>query len=241
MADKIVKANGHIVQADWNQTDPLQMDYIHNKPEIKSGEVSGALVFNDTLNNIASEDYAHAEGYYTEATGFAAHAEGAASKATGWRSHAENDQTTASGNATHAEGAYTKASGNNSHAEGYRTTASGNNSHAEGSLAVASGSNSHAEGFGTAASGNYQHVQGKYNIIDAENKYAHIVGNGTDAVYSERSNAHTLDWNGTAWFAESVKIGGTGQDDANAKILATTDYVDTNATLIKLKIWEETD
>jgi hypothetical protein len=29
-----IKANGHIVQADWNQTDPLQMDYIHNKPEI---------------------------------------------------------------------------------------------------------------------------------------------------------------------------------------------------------------
>ena len=34
MAQKITKANGHIVQADWNQTDPLKMDYIHNKPEI---------------------------------------------------------------------------------------------------------------------------------------------------------------------------------------------------------------
>lgn len=33
MADKIKKAHGHIIQADWNQTDPLQMDYIHNKPE----------------------------------------------------------------------------------------------------------------------------------------------------------------------------------------------------------------
>ena len=33
MANKITKANGHIVQADWNQTDPLKMDYIHNKPE----------------------------------------------------------------------------------------------------------------------------------------------------------------------------------------------------------------
>ena len=29
-----IKAHGHILQADWNQTDPLQMDYIHNKPEI---------------------------------------------------------------------------------------------------------------------------------------------------------------------------------------------------------------
>jgi hypothetical protein len=34
MADKIKKAHGHIMQADWNQTDPLQMDYIHNKPKI---------------------------------------------------------------------------------------------------------------------------------------------------------------------------------------------------------------
>lgn len=33
MEPKITKANGHIVQADWNQTNPLKMDYIHNKPE----------------------------------------------------------------------------------------------------------------------------------------------------------------------------------------------------------------
>jgi hypothetical protein len=34
MAIKKLKANGHIVQADWGQTDPKKMDYIHNKPEI---------------------------------------------------------------------------------------------------------------------------------------------------------------------------------------------------------------
>lgn len=28
-----IKAHGHIIQVDWNQTDPLKMDYIHNKPE----------------------------------------------------------------------------------------------------------------------------------------------------------------------------------------------------------------
>ena len=33
MAQKITKANGHIVQADWLQTDPSKMDYIHNKPD----------------------------------------------------------------------------------------------------------------------------------------------------------------------------------------------------------------
>ncbi len=34
MPNKIVKGNGHIVQSDWNQTDPKKFDYIHNKPEI---------------------------------------------------------------------------------------------------------------------------------------------------------------------------------------------------------------
>lgn len=34
MPNKITKANGHIVQSDWGQTDPMKMDYIHNKPEL---------------------------------------------------------------------------------------------------------------------------------------------------------------------------------------------------------------
>lgn len=34
MAIKKIKANGHIIQSDWNQTDPKKFDYIHNKPEI---------------------------------------------------------------------------------------------------------------------------------------------------------------------------------------------------------------
>jgi len=34
MADRVKKAHGHILQADWNQIDPLEMDYIHNKPDV---------------------------------------------------------------------------------------------------------------------------------------------------------------------------------------------------------------
>lgn len=45
MLSKITKANGHIVQSDWNQTDPKQFDYIHNKPEIPS------------IDGLASEDF----------------------------------------------------------------------------------------------------------------------------------------------------------------------------------------
>ena len=62
---------------------------------------------------------------------------------------------------------------------------------------------SHAEGFSTKASGNYSHVQGKYNINDPDEKYASIVGNGESD--TARSNAHTLDWEGNAWYAGTVE------------------------------------
>jgi hypothetical protein len=124
----------------------------------------------------------------------------------------------ASGYDSLAEGDYTVASGNCSHAEGSITTASGYASHAEGYDTVASGNRSHAEGSNTIAAGYAQHVQGTYNVEDSDYQYLHIVGNGNDNV---RSNAHTLDWNGNAWFAGTVKIG------ADNKELATKEYVET--------------
>lgn len=81
------------------------------------------------------------------------------------------------------------------------TTAYGYGSHAEGLYTKAKGDVSHSEGDHTIASGETQHVQGKYNIEDTENKYAHIVGNGN---WDVRSNAHTLDWDGNAWFAGGI-------------------------------------
>jgi hypothetical protein len=108
---------------------------------------------------------------------------------------------------------------NYSHAEGYKTIASGNyGSHAEGNETLASGISSHVEGFQTKALSDYQHVQGKFNIEDTKNKYAHIVGNGN---YNTLSNAHTLDWNGNAWFAGDVYIGGTEQNDINSASVIT--------------------
>ena len=107
--------------------------------------------------------------------------------------------------------------------------ASGEYSHAEGSWTKASGQYSHAEGNNTTARSMSQHVQGEYNIVDAEGsagsrgKYAHIVGNGTSLM--DRSNAHTLDWGGNAWFHGEIKVGGTSQDDEDAKTLATVESV----------------
>ena len=162
----------------------------------------------------------HAEGYITTASSNCSHAEGFA--------------TTASGYYSHAEGVSTIASGDSSHAEGGSTTASGINSHAEGDGATASGDRSHAEGWSTTASSQNQHVQGKYNIVYSQGKYAHIVGNGTNM--SAHSNAHTLDWNGNAWYAGDVYTGstsGTNRDEGSKK-LATEEYVDSKQdTLIQ--------
>ena len=132
---------------------------------------------------------AFAEGRYTIASGNSSHAEGNSTKATNDFSHAEGDSTVASGCWSHTEGRLTNASGRGSHAEGDST--------------VASGDNSHAEGMNTIASNFCSHVEGRFNIEDVESKYAHIVGNG----YSEeaRSNAHTLDWYGNAWYQGTIE------------------------------------
>ena len=84
---------------------------------------------------------------------------------------------------------------------------------------------SHAEGYETIAPGDYSHVQGKYNEIDMENKYAHIIGNGTSD--DNRSNAHTVDWEGNAWFAGSVTT-----DSVTAKSISIEMPDDTSLTFV---------
>ena len=144
----------------------------------------------------------------------------------GSSAHAEGRNTTASGSASHAEGSFTEATGSNSHAEGGYTDATGTASHAEGYQTKANGEYSHAEGYYTTAASESQHVQGKYNTVDSSNTYAHIIGNGTGNTTSKRSNAHTVDWNGNAWFSGDVKVGGKSYYSSDAKTLATTEYVD---------------
>ena len=146
---------------------------------------------------------AYQEGEWCIANCNTAHAEGQDTTASRDGSHSEGISTTASSDGSHSEGISTTASGTSSHAEGQDTTASGDISHAEGWDVIASGTGSHAEGYGTKASSGFQHVQGKYNIEDSSNTYAHIVGNGT--AITARSNAHTLDWSGNAWYAGSVE------------------------------------
>lgn len=84
-------------------------------------------------------------------------------------------------------------------------------------------------GIGTKASGEAQYVQGKFNIENAD--CAHIVGNGHEHIDEEnpmlRSNAHTLDWNGNAWFAGDVYVGstsGTNKDEGSVKLMSAADF-----------------
>ena len=182
-------------------------------------------------NTVASSICSHAEGYETIASGGYSHAEGSITKATELYSHAEGNYSKASGRSSHAEGYETIASGEYSHAEGYKCKSESNSSHAEGCLTEANNFYTHAEGFYTIAKGYSQHVQGKCNIEDTAGKYAHIVGNGESE--TERSNAHTLDWEGNAWYAGKLTQEGTPTED---KDLVTKKYVDEKTASIDTTI-----
>lgn len=204
-------------------------DYSH--AEGSGTTASGNCSHAEGAGTTASGDYgSHAEGSNTIASGVASHAEGSSTTASNYYSHAEGDSTTASGENSHSEGKYTTASGESSHVEGDSTTASAYCSHAEGNCTTASGENSHAEGASTIASSQNQHVQGKYNIEDLNGTYAHIVGNGEDG---KNSNAHTLDWQGNAWYSGKLSQEGTPTED---KDLVTKKYVDDNILLEQLPI-----
>lgn len=196
---------------------------LSNKPKINNVELSGNKSLSDlgitNLNNVLDGN----------ALGSARTigANDSKGQPLGEYAWAEGQSTTAYGKWSHAEGYNSVAQGKYSHAEGYSTMASSNYSHVEGSITTASGNYSHAEGLGTKASSECSHAQGKYNISDTNNEYAHIVGNGNSSI--DTSNAHTIDWQGNAWFSGDVYIGSTSgkNKDDGSKKLATEDMVNT--------------
>ena len=208
--------------------------------ECRETTASGMASHAEGEISTASAEASHAEGIKTTASGDVSHAEGWYTTASGMVSHAEGEKSTASNRESHAEGCKTTASGNSSHAEGYMATAGGAASHAEGGMTNAGGNFSHAEGGGTIASAPCQHVQGKYNIEDTEGKYVHIVGNGTGD--TNRSNCHTSDKEGNAWFAGNVSgVNGYFSNVAEYEegiwtpepYKSTSDYILSNGKYIK--------
>lgn len=228
----LTSSQGENSHAEGNTTKAIG---VASHTEGLNTEALGSQSHTEGQDTKAQGGNSHAEGYYTTAHGIASHAEGGNTIAQGDRAHSEGTMTKAIGNASHAEGSYTEAIGVYSHAEGSNNHAYGETSHVEGSTNVASGVDSHAEGssnkvahkaahvegYGNITSSDFQHIQGKYSKKENSSNYIHIVGNGiSDA---ERSNAHTLDWNGNSWYAGDIKIGGSGYDDEKAKLVMSYD------------------
>lgn len=223
---------------------------------IASGEFSHA----EGNHTTASGAYAHAEGYVTNALEHGSHAEGSYTVAGGYQSHAEGVSSygtfTISGDAN----ATTYTFENDAVVEAIfvtyndvtakvisvdtvnktitldktlSTTAIVGVANASYRTGGAIGRASHTEGCSTIAKGDYSHAQGKFNVADSANKYAHIVGNGDSTA---RSNAHTLDWDGNAWFQGDIYIGstsGTNKDEGSVK-LASEAYVDNALAVITI-------
>lgn len=185
--------------------------------ETQKVDLTGYATKNDLANHYVTSGKAigsslgikaTAEGYNTQAGGSTSHAEGNSTYALGESSHAEGYLTQALGSYSHSEGRQTKASGKCSHAEGGVTEAIASYSHAEGYSTLANAICTHTEGQGTIASSKCQHAEGNFNIEDANQKYLHIIGNGTSD--KNRSNAHTVDWQGNAEYAGDVKANAYG-------------------------------
>lgn len=229
------------------ETNEAYGEYSH--AEGNHTKATGWAAHTEGKDTQANGHFAHSEGDHTQANEKAAHAEGAFTVAGGPCTHTEGLGTAAYGFGAHSEGVsdalvedcvpdvrdatqdelieawnenhFSLALGHAAHEEGNGSFALEDVTHAEGEYTLAKARGSHTEGFGAIASGSYQHVQGKFNVEDKDNKFAHIVGNGEDD--NSRSNAHTVDWQGNAWFAGEIKIGGESQDDPIAKSIAVMD------------------
>ena len=202
---------------------------------IKTGSGTNSETFNDN-NNAASGNYSHAEGQDTQASGTAAHAEGYKTQCIGNYAHAEGYNACAQGAGSHVEGyslysgissyktlgsgshiegysqGYVWNYGDGAHIEGYTDTQEGRTCYGKGAHIEGYNSSSndgadaaHVEGYYTIADAAYHHIEGKYNLQDGDAMYQHIAGNGTS---SNRSNSHTLDWQGNAVFAGTVSNSG---------------------------------
>ena len=196
-------------------------------------------------------DGSHAEGYKTTALGVNSHAEGMSGSSSDPQVYNDGlitdrtksvEEVAALHNGTRDTGKkldgkyFTLAYDIGAHAEGRSTVACGKHSHSEGQITFAGGENSHTEGYATVAYGKNQHVQGSCNVLDKSGNYAHILGNGKyngTTKKFERSNAHTVDWYGNAWFSGDVRVGGDDYDDGTSlgDLAIAPMRVDVNLTL----------
>lgn len=214
--------SGVAVQSDWLEDNDESMAYIKNKPEVVASETIGDLA---DLKTTKKDNIVNAINEIQE--------NGTPIEIVDNLDSTDTDKALSANQGKILKDSLIGIKGRDTDYElvegaeifnDYRyNQAWGKYSHAEGSDTIAWAQGTHAEGLGTIATGKWQHVQGKYNTEDQVDIYAHIVGNGTSVAY--RSNAHTIDWDGNAWFAGDIKIGGDEYQDDNAKTVVTTDII----------------
>lgn len=204
---------------------------------------SGSMSHAEGLSTIASGEYSHAEGVYTEAIGMQSHAEGAYTYAQSQGSHAqgrfsikekyvEKIEELVDTIGYYWENYYVSDAYTFDSETGYFTLTDATSN---GTYPPHSTTQYFAEGSGTAkeiykfititSASTSSNVKGTYerHWSELEREYAHVVGNGDGP--DSPSNAHTIDWDGNAWFAGNVYVGGINQHDSEAKILSTQEYV----------------
>ena len=165
-------------------------------------------------HNLVSIDAA-AFGHDNDALGYQAVAFGRYNRVYGDRGTAFGYKNTVVGHEALAEGVKNNVYGYAGHVEGESNNVNGDYGHGEGWDNEVNGWAVHVEGIANKGYGQAQHVQGMFNELDKEGKYLHIVGNGTD--YDKRSNAHTIDRDGNAWFAGGIIL--TSPDGTRYKII----------------------
>lgn len=249
-AENCSEANGAMSHAENNATANGTSSHAEGE-----STTQGSYAHAEGYQTQAIGSITHTEGWQTEAYGGNSHAEGSLTVTHGGNSHAEGYGTITQGMAQHVQGKYnaketfyenrivetgTFGFATYYSSDGYTfdeltgkftLTDATTVSYPEYSTTkyFSQGVNPTITIFKFTEITSEESVNektGTYERITSymENDYAHVLGNGTDD--ENRSNAHTVDWNGLGWFAGGLKIGGTGQDDENAKNIATETYVD---------------
>ena len=97
------------------------------------------------------------------------------------------------------------------------------------------------EAYTVSSLSDYYTYNYKSYVIKPDPKHSFVIGNGT---YSARSNAHTLDWEGNAWYSGDVYVGstsGTNRDEGSKKLLTEDDLANFSSFKLKIYTWEDGD
>ena len=222
-------------------------DYARKTDTVLNTTLSRGRKANTTVGNNSM-----AFGNNTEASGLNSVALGNMTIASGTCSYSEGSLSQATGDSSHAEGTFTFAQGNSAHSEGVQTSSDGCATHAEGMYTVAKGTGQHAQGSYnpvpvvypdwvkgnsyevgdrvTSVNGGFEcleahsdnsWVPAHWKVLPSNCDTAFIIGNGYDG--NHRSNAATIDFDGTTRLAGDVYVNCNGDSTGGTKLASLTD------------------